>query len=307
MADDKNTDTTTSSTGSSSPVIRATLDKLFGGLGKAYDAGAPPAFNSSLYSPAGATTQAGWSSALTAANNPDYKAGIGTATKYENGLLRGGGLTGGQKSALMNTTALGGQYAGLADAYGQDAPGYQALRDKVSNDTLSSVNSVFNNSGRFGGGSNAKAAGEGVSSALSGLDYTNFTNDINNRYRSLDSQHGVNSDIFNMDQTGVGNAQTAANMLPQLFQSSLLPSAAMGTVGAAQDANRQGILQGNYDLFNRQHGNNLDWLSKLGGIVTGAAGSGGTTTTQTAPATPWWQSLLGLGISGAGALAHGGA
>lgn len=243
-------ETTTSTTGSASPVIRGTLDKLFGGLSSAYDTGAPPVFNSSLYTPAGATTQQGWTSTLNAAANPDYAAGTAGAIKS------------------LGNAASGG-------AYGMNDPGYAALRQNAINDTQTAVNSQFNNSGRFGGGTHVGKLGEGISNTIAGLDYNNFQNDRN----------------FQL---------SAANALPGAFQSSLLPSALQGSVGAAQDANQQGILQGNYDLFNRTNNNKTDWLSKLFSLGTGGAAAGGTTTTNTQPSTPLWQSLLGTGIGAAG-------
>jgi hypothetical protein len=236
-------DVSTSSTASSDPLVQKTLDKILGGVGKAYDAGAPPVFNSSLYSPAGATTTASWKSALDAAGNPDYAAGVGGAIK-----------------------SFGNAAAG--NDYGTNDPGYATLRAKAGNDALTSVNSVFNNSGRLGGGSNVKSAGEGVTNALAGLDYTNFQND-----RQFQEQ--------------------AAAALPGLYQSALLPSATVGSVGAAQDTNQQGILQGNYDLSQRQGNNQTDWLAKLTSILSGGAQTAGTTTTNTKPSTPWWQSILG--------------
>lgn len=250
MGDQQNTSTSTS--GSANPQVTATLNKLLGGLNTAYSAGAPPVFNSSLYTPAGATTQAGWSSALTAANNPTYSGDINSAI-----------------SSVGNAAA--------GNDYGTNDPGYAALRTKDANDASVLANSEFNNSGRLGGGSANIALGTGITNALSSLDYTNFQND--RAYQ-----------------------QSSAALLPQLFQSSLLPSSTEGAVGAAQDANQQGILQGNYDLSQRTNNNQTDWLAKLSSILGGQAPVAGTTTTQSTPATPWWQSLLGGGVSLAGAL-----
>lgn len=551
-------DTSTSTTGSSSAKIQATLDRLFGKLDNTIKQGAPAPFDQSLYSPVGSTTQSGWASALARANDPAYGSGINDAMGFESSLLknggfsgnqqgnidmvnglvgqygqlganggltpeqqaaqaglggvaagyqgtagltpeqqavqsglrgvgtgyasiganggltpgqtrninttdvagagfgsltqngglttgqrgnvndansiaggfgaltRNGGLTGSQSGNLGALTNIGADYSSLSNAYSGEAPGYAALRAKAGDDALSSINSVFNSNGRFGGGSNVKAAGEGVASALSGLDYANFTNNINNQYRSLDSQSGIQRDQFGMEQTGVGNQvtgltgalgasgeafnraqtgignqvagltgqlgaanqsfgqrqqgtsnylsslagqnsvldrlfgnsqtgtgntvnalagqgntfnsifgnsqagvgnqfgalagagdaagtaygleqgginnrQTAATAFPALFQSSLLPSGVTGAVGAAQDANNQGILQGQYDLSSRLANNKTDWLSKLFALGSSGAAAGGTTTTSTTPGTPWWQSALGLGIAGGAA------
>lgn len=235
------------------PQVTATTNNLLTKLDTATNAGVP-VFNESLFSPAGSTTQQGWQGALTAANNPGYSASIGKAID-----------------------SLGNAAAG--NDYGTNDPGYATLRANAGNDALTSVMGAFNNSGRLGGGSNVKAAGEGVTNALAGLDYANFQNDRNWQ-------------------------ATAAGLLPQAFQSSLLPSSAVAGVGAAQDANQQGILQGRNDLFQRQQGNQWDTLARASGILNGTTANSGTTTTTTSPAaqqTPWWQSALGLGIGAAGA------
>lgn len=243
--------TSTSTTGSSNPKVTETVNKLLGGLNTAYDAGPPPVFNSSLYSPAGATTQQGWQSALGAAGNPAYS------------------------DAISKAIGSFGKAAGGQD-YGTNDPGYAQVRQNAIDDTQRTVNQQFNGAGRFGGGTHVGALGEGISKTISGLDYGNFQND-----RAW--------------QTG------AAQLLPSLFQSSLLPSATQGQIGAAQDANQQGILQGNYDLQQRQANNKTDWLAKLSSILSGNAGTAGTTTTNTQPGTPWWSSALGLGLGAAGA------
>lgn len=241
----------TTTSGVSDPVVKGAIDKLATGVSNAYDAGAPPVFNSSLYSPAGATTTAGWKSALDAAGNPGYS------------------------SAIRGTIDSLGKAASGGD-YGTNDPAYAALRAHAGDDALKSVNGVFNNSGRLGGGSNVQAAGEGVTNALAGMDLNQLQND-----RSFQL--------------------SAASALPGAFQSSLMPSTIQTGVGAAEDANSQGILQGNADLQQRQAQNQTDWLAKLSALANGqAGGTTSTTTSPTPPQTPWWQSLLGAGAVGAG-------
>lgn len=314
-----NTNTTT--TGSADPMVKQTLDQLLGGVQSIWKQGVPT-YNHSLYSPAGPTTQNAWAQGAGNARSLLQGGGLDTMQRQADSALSGigrdygnlgdhNGLTTAQQGAMSGANALGGQYAGLAGAYGQDTPGYANLRSNAANDALSSINGVFNNSGRFGGGSNAKAAGEGVTNALSGLDYANYQNNVNNQYRSLDSQQGVYGNVFNMGQQGVGNQFNAlagrTGIQDQLFnngqtaignQNNAL--ATLGGVGAAQDANRQGILTGNANLFNAQHGNRLALLQQLLGGFSGAAPAGGSQTTS--PGVPWWQQIAGLGIAGLGAL-----
>lgn len=244
MSSSGDTQTTSTSSGPADPAVQKTVSKLAGGISKAYDKGAPPVFNSSLYSPAGATTTAGWKGALDAAANPSYSASI------------------------RNTIDSLGRAAGGGD-YGTNDPAYATLRAKAGDDALKSINGVFNNSGRLGGGSNVTSAGEGVTNALAGLDVNQLQNDR----------------AFQL---------SAASALPGAFQSSLLPSSIQGSVGAAQDANQQGILSGAADLQQRKANRQTDWLAKLSSIVNGNAQAGGTTQTTTSPSTPWWQSALSL-------------
>lgn len=123
-----NTNKTTTSTGSASPAVTATTDKLLNGLSAQYDKGT--AVNPvNLFSGAGDTTKNSWASALSAANNPEYAAGI-------NGAI-----------SDYSRAASGG------DAAAND-PYYAKLGDN----TLRDVNAMFTNSGRFGSGSHVNEA-----------------------------------------------------------------------------------------------------------------------------------------------------
>lgn len=242
---------TVQSTASADPQVKATVDKILGGVNTAYDAGAPPTFNSSLYSPAGSTTQQGWNSALTAANNPTYAA-----------------------DAAGTIASLGKAASG--QDYGTNDAAYNTLRTNAADDALKSVGAQFTNSGRFGGGSYAQAAGQGVTNALAGIDVNQLNNDR----------------AFQL---------SAAGALPGAYQSSLLPSSTVAGVGAAQDANSSGILQGNYDLDQRTKNNQTDWLARLSSILQSPAALAGqtntsTTTSPTPAQVPWWQSAGSLAL-----------
>jgi hypothetical protein len=235
--------TTTTTQAPTDPTVTSTVDQLLGGVQSAYSAG-PQTFQSSLYSPTGATTAGAESGMLSASNNPAYSGAVQGGINFDSSLASGGG--------------------GVGD------PTYQALRSKNANDAQTLVNGQFNNSGRFGGGSNAIAVGTGVTNALDQMDYQQY-------------------------QQGIQNAFTAQNQLPGLYNSSLAPSATQGSVGAAQDANAQGILTGSADLFNRNANAKTDLLAKLTSILGGNAQTSGSTATTSSPATPWWQSALAIG------------
>lgn len=234
------------------------LDKLGGQLDKK-----APVFNKSLFAGAGDATKNAWD----------------TGTGFATGLNDAGGFGTGQRGAMDSLGGIGGGYADLAGAYEQDAPGYQRLRSKITDDTLTGVGSLFASNGRYGSDIMAEGASKGLGDALAGLDYGNFTNSVNNKYRSLDSQAGVAGQQFGMGQTALGNQQGAID--------------ALGQIGAAKDANSQGALLGQADLYDRKHNAELDRLLKIGSGFGGAA-------TDAANEAPWWQQLLGYAVGNAG-------
>lgn len=288
---------TTSRSTPSNPAVTSTLNDLLGGVQNIWKGG-PATFEKSLYGGVGDTTRGAWQSTISAASNPQWYSGVDKSLNYTNDLLTGRGLTGnagsGQQGDLSTTRNLGGQYGQLGSAYTAGTPGIDTLRSKVQDDTMTGVNSVFGGSGRLGSDLHMKSAGEGLGNALAGFDYSNYQNDINNRYRSLDSQAGQASTAFGMEQQGVQNAFGAASALPSILQTAFMPGQALGAVGAAQDADKQATLMGQHDLFRRQQDARVDLLAKLSSILGGTAGAGGMTTTNTEPGTPWWQSAIGL-------------
>jgi hypothetical protein len=235
------------------------------------------------------------------------------------------GLTDAQSGAMSGVGGLGAKYAGLGSAYDQSAPGYATLRAKLQNDTATGIYSDFNNSGLFGSDVNMKSAGEGIGNALAGLDYGNYQNSVNNKYRSLDSQRGIFGDVFGMGQQGVGNQfgalagqagtansifgnQTAAlggqgatagqqfGMGQTALDNQQGAIGMLGQIGASQDADSLASRMADADLFDRTK--NADWntLGRATSILGGNATAGGSTTSNTVP---WWAALLGGAATGA--------
>ncbi len=292
------------------------IDKLSGQL----DTKAP-VFNKSLFVGAGDATKNAWNTGTNFATGLNTAGGYGTGQRAAQDSLGGvfsgygqlgdnNGLTGGQGSAMTGNAGLGGQYAGLGGAYEQDAPGYQALRNKLTDDTLTGVGSLFASNGRYGSDIMGESAAEGLGNALAGLDYGNFQNNVNNQYRSLDSQRGIYGDTFNMGQTGVGNQMGAlagqAGTAGQQFgmgQTALGNQQgaidALGQIGAAQDANAQGARLGDADLYDRKHNAELDRLLKIGAGFGGGA-------VDAANQPNWWQSGLGALLGFGGSALSGG-
>lgn len=136
---------------------------------------------------------------------------------------------------------------------------------QLSDDTLRDVNAQFTSSGRFGSGSHVGTAVQ----ALGDVNAANVAAD-----RAWQTQ--------------------AAGGLQGLYAASLAPAGVVAGVGAQQDANALALRQAEADLFERQ--NNRGWadLGKASSILAGTAGAGGTTTTNTQPTAPWWQTGLSL-------------
>lgn len=289
MGASDNTTTSTSSSAPTNPQVTATTNNLLSKLDTATNAGVP-VFNQSLYVPNGATTQQGQSMALSAANNPLYGQGVNGALGYANNLVKSGGLTPEQQSLDSSYQTLGG-------AYDTQSPAEQRLRSNLVDTTLQSVNGIFNNSGRFGGGSNNVALGKGLGDALAGFDTNIYDKNVANQYNSLGARSGL-------AQQGVNNAFGASASLPGLFSAGQLPSSIYGAVGSAQDADANAQRQAANDLYQRVNGAQWDTLGRASSILGGTAGSSGTTTTNTQPATPWYQTALAGGI-GLGSLLLG--
>jgi len=259
-------ETSSSSSTSANPHVQPTVSKLMQGLQGQYDSGVK-VFNKSLYPGVGTGTQNAWSRGASNANS----------------LLAGGGFNAPQSGAMSTLGGVRSGYAGLSNAYAQDAPGYQTMRQNLMDDAVKNVGAGFNASGRFGGGSYIDSATESAVNAIAPLDYQNFQNNVNNQYRSLDSQAGIASSLFGMGQQGIANRAGAIG--------------ALGGIGASQDADALARRQAENDLHRRQNDAGWDTLSRASSILSGTAGAGGTNTSQQVP---WWAMAAGLGSTLAG-------
>jgi hypothetical protein len=292
-------------------------DKYLGKLEGQLDKKAP-VFNKSLFVGAGEGTRNAWDAGTDFANGLNGSAGFGTGQRGAMDSLGGvfsgygqlgdnNGLTGGQSDAMAGNAALGGQYGALGQAYDPNSSAYKTLRGNIADDTLTGVGSLFASNGRYGSDIMGESAAEGLGNALAGLDYGNMQNNINNQYRSLDSQRGIFGDTFSMGQQGVGNqfgalagqgatAGQQFGMGQQALGNQQGAIGMLGQIGASQDADSLARRMANADLFDRKH--NADWntLGRATSILGGNAQAGGSTTSNTVP---WWQALLGGAATGA--------
>lgn len=221
-------DTQTTSTGINNKALNDTVTKLSKGLGDLYKPGG------TSYVAPGATTTGAWNSSLSAAGDPAYASGIAGAIG-----------------------SYGNRAAG--NELGVNDPLYAQQRERLSNDVLTGVNSIFTGSGRFGSGSHAKSAATGLADALGGLDLAQRTESY-------------------------GRQAEAATMLPQLLSGGQLPSSIAASVGASQDADAQAKANGQ-----------IDYISRILGAVNGASGAAGTSTTTTTQP-DLFRTLLGGGL-----------
>jgi hypothetical protein len=306
-----------SSTTPNSKLVGKTSDMLLGGLQKAYKGGVD-VYGKPLYTAPSTATGQAWNTGTQFAKglngNSGFGAGQRDAMRSLGGVFSGyggiadnNGLTGGQSGAMAGNAGLGSQYAGLGQAYDPNSAAYKTLRQGVVDDTLSNLGSQFTSSGRFGGGSYIDTASEGLGDALAGLDYNNMQNNIDNQYRSLDSQRGIFGDTFGMGQQGVGNklAGLAGQGATAGAQFGMGQTALgnqqgaiglLGQVGAAQDADSLAKRMADADLFDKTK--NADWntLGRATSILGGNQTASGSTTSNSVP---WWAGLLGAASTGA--------
>jgi hypothetical protein len=235
------------------------MDSL-GGVFSGYDSAADSA-NSRLGS-----VFSGYDGAADAANSR-----LGGVSRGYGRLGDNNGLTGRQASAMTGTAGLGDDYAGLGTAYDPRSAAYKRLRQGVADDTLKNLGSQFTSSGRFGGGSYVGTASEGLGDALAGLDYGNMQNNINNQYRSLDSQRGIFGDVFGMGQQGVGNQFGAlagqAGTANSIFGNRMGALAGQAGTANSQFANRAGALAGQGATAGAQFGMGQTALGNQQGAI----------------------------------------
>jgi hypothetical protein len=286
-------------------------DQFMGRIGGILDDGPGRAYNRPLYrSPSGATRDA-W---RLGQNFNEDLIGDGGLNSQQRSAMRslggigqgygqlasGNGLSRDQSGAMRGMQGLGAQYADLGDAYDPNSEAYKTLRQGISDDTLTSVAALGASSGRSGATSFNDGAARGLGNALAGLDYGNMQNNINNQYRSLDSQQGVFGNVFGMGQQGIDNrfnalagqrgiANDQFGMGQQGINNSWNAIGGIGQIGAARDADRLAQRLADFDLHNRRQNNEIDWLGRINGAMGGGAGDG-------ANEAPWWQQLLGFGV-----------
>lgn len=213
--------------------------------------------------------------------NQSLYAGVGPTTQnaWQStlGAANNGDYTNGVNGALSSFSNIArGDYLQNGNPY------FEQNLAKTLNDTSSGINAGLGASGRLGSNLQIQSLSEGLGNVSNAARSQNYETERDRQVQ-------------------------AAGMLPGLYQAGLAPSAIQGQVGAAMDADKQAQLQAQYELFGRQTNADTDLLAKLTSILSGNAASAGTTTTETKPGTPLWQTLLGYVAGNAGKAAGSGA
>lgn len=144
---------------------------------------------------------------------------------------------------------------------GIDDPLYAAQRARLTDDVKSSVGSAFNNSGMWGSDDNIETLTRELTGSLGALDTAQRTESY-------------------------GRQAEAAGMLPDLFNSYLLPSTVASGVGGSMDADAAAAANGE-----------IDYYRKFTELLGGVAGMSPQTTTNKTPTPNPLLGLLGLGLS----------
>lgn len=220
-----------------------------------------------------------------------------TQNPFMNSLINGNGLTQDQNSVADFYRN------GMNEQFGTDA-NYNRVRQDALDSSAQGVNALAAKMGRFGGGANQNILARAQGSLAANMDtaeldkYRARTNaaagnlanlsgtGVSQHGAAVDRKSGLESSLFNMGQAGIGNMNSAWNLLQQ-------PYLAQRAVGAEYE-----------DLFSRQKAdelrkfdaaNPMNYISNFLSTVNGAPKNQVTTTSQSP-----LQTGLGLGIGALG-------
>lgn len=235
------TETSTQTSGLSNPAMNAAATTIGNQLNSALQTGVKP-FTGSLVPELSSQTQQGIGGLANNPNNADFSRGIGNTID--------------EFSAIAS-----GQRMGAGDA------GWNAARDRA----LTDVGAMFTTSGRFGSGSHAERAVEGLAA----------------------------TDLARL-QGNEARQMSAAGMLPGLYQGSQLPAQAQLASGQIMDAWNTASAADKERIFDATQNAPWNTLQRGGAIFSGTAPVSGTTQSTTQPTAPWWQQMLGAGAIGSG-------
>jgi hypothetical protein len=173
-----------------------------------------------------------------------------------------GALTSNPNNSVFSSGVSGtlGQQAQIAQGnFGNDP-----LRQRIMDDVTAQTNAAFNASGRFGGGSNQETLTENLVGALTPYD-------------------------MQRQQTAIGN-------MGALYGMSNMPASAQLQAGQIMDQYNTAKAEDAARIFDATQNAGWNTVQRGASVLAGTAPAAGTTTTNTQPAAPWWQGILGLGM-----------
>lgn len=188
-------------------------------------------------------------------------------TAQTNRAMQGSPLVGAAQGELMKT--LNGDYLDAAKN-----PYLMAASDSIMAKTLPAINARFAASGRGQSGLGARAAGEGVGSAMATAGLQNY-------------------------QAERTNQQRAQLFAPQLANQDYYDIAKLGEVGAARESATQQGIDEDVNRFNFQNQAPWQQLQQYMGLIQGNYG-GSTTGTTVGPRKSVGTGLLGGAAAGGG-------
>lgn len=222
-----------------------------------------------------------------------------TQNLFMNSLINGNGLT-------QDQNAVSDFYrTGMNEQFGTDA-NYNRVKQDALDSSAQGVNALAAKMGRFGGGANQNILSRNQGSLAASMDtaeldkYRARTNTaagnlanlsgtgVSQHGSAVDRKSGLESTLFNMNQTGLDN-------MGQAYQTSMQPYQTMMGAGNILQQQKQNVINDKMRKFDAKNPMNAyqQFLGLASGMPTG-------TTQTTNPST--MQMLLGGGISGLGLL-----
>ena len=186
--------------------------------------------------------------------------------------------TGGQEQtaalARNNQVNQAAYNQGLAeirgDYLGQDAPGLQAVRDRINRQVTQQINSSVGGAGRTGSGAHQFGLASGLAEGLGGIEYANYQQERDRQVAARQAAGGLSANLY-ADAARLGQVGADRRNLAQQQRFDQLDSGQQylddftrisgGIAGLAGSQEQQLAQTGQQQQFNRQSA--YDYLQKL--------------------------------------------
>lgn len=208
--------------------------------------------------------------------------GQGLSGQYQ-GVINNGGFNAPQQTAVNNLTNTA---TAAPDIYGD--PAYMQVRNRVAQDTSQGVNLGASAAGRYGSGAHTDVLSRSLSDSLAGMD-------VSQLQRQQGRQDAATQNLFNAGQQGMGNLGTA-------YEGMKAPAQDQMGIGSMYEDLAGRLKNDELRIFQEQQNAPWNQLGRLNSVAGGAGSMGGTSTgtAQTPGQSPF---ATGLGYaSGIGSL-----